>query len=166
MVRLYLSYILAGVLALGVAVHTAYADGDDGLSPVEQMLNSRKESKRLEGAKFRIAKPFLRRTPMGAIVDEIHMMIICSTEDDTPDMALKTAEALKSYILVKEIDDERSKMAVYVDKPQGESFKEIVIVNSRPEHSLILFSGDFTVQSLIKVGEISEQERKHLKKNK
>jgi hypothetical protein len=152
-------------VALCVSIDIAWA-GSGEVSPVERMLNSRNESKRLEVAKFRIAKPFLKRTPMGVISDEIDMMIICSTEDDTPEMALKTAEALKSYILVREIDDERSKMAIYVDKPQGESFKEIVIVNSRPEHSLILFSGDFTVQSLIKVGEISEQERKHLKKNK
>ena len=30
----------------------------------------------------------------------------------------------------------------------------------------MLFVGDFTVESLRKVGEVSEQQRKHLKKNK
>ena len=161
-----MSYILAGVLALGVAVHTAYADGADGLSPVERMLNSCKESKRLEGAKFRIAKPFLRRTPMGAIVDEIHMMIICPTDDDGQMVKNRAYEALKDYLLVEEIDDELSQMAIYVDKPENDRFNEIVIINSRPEPSIMLFSGDFTVQSLIKVGELSRQQRKNLKKNK
>ena len=163
--RVNILYRMMIAVALCVSIGIAWA-GSGEVSPVECMLNSRNESKRLEGAKFRIAKPFLKRTPMGVIADEIDMMIICPTEDDTPDMAQKTAEALKGYVLVKEIDDEKSEMAIYVDKPQGERFREIVIVNARPEHSVLLFSGDFTVQSLIKVGEISEQERKHLKKNK
>ena len=166
-VRPCLSYALAVLMMLCLvspSVHAASGSGE--FSPVESMLNSRRDSKRLEGTKFKIAKPFLRRTPMGAIVDEISMMIICSTEDDGADDVKRTNDALKDYILVKEIDDELSLMAIYVDKPQGDRFSEIVIVNTRPEPSIMLFSGDFTVQSLIKVGELSEQQRKNLKKNK
>ena len=166
-VRPCLSYALAVLMMLCLvspSVHAASGSGE--FSPVESMLNSRRDSKRLEGTKFKIAKPFLKRTPMGAVVDEISMMIICSTEDDGAETVAITAETLKSYLLVKEIDDEMSEMAIYVDKPQGDRFSEIVIVNTRPEPSIMLFSGDFTVQSLIKVGELSEQQRKHLKKNK
>ena len=181
-VRLCLSYALAVLMMFCLISPPVYAEDvsgespeaslsvefapEDGLSPVERMLNSRKESKRLEGAKFKIAKPFLKRTPMGAIVDEISMMIICPTEDDGPEAVAMTTQTLKSYILVKEIDDEMSQMAIYVDKPRGDRFSEIVIINTRPEPAIMLFSGDFTVQSLIKVGELSEQQRKHLKKNK
>jgi hypothetical protein len=48
-----------------------------GSSPVAEMLNSQKEAKKLDGTKLKIAKPFIKRTPMGIIMDEIHMMIIC-----------------------------------------------------------------------------------------
>ena len=71
---------------------------------------------------------------------------------------------MESYILVKEIDDEKSKMSIYIDNPTGENFSEIVIYNAWPEASLMLFSGRFTVESLVKVGEVSEQQRKNLKK--
>jgi hypothetical protein len=57
-------------------------------------------------------------------------------------------------------------MDIYIDTPKGDKFSEIVLYNTRPEASIILFVGDFTVESLIKVGEASEEERKHLKKNK
>jgi hypothetical protein len=57
-------------------------------------------------------------------------------------------------------------MTIYIDTPQDNTPHEIILYNTKPEASIMLFKGDFTVESLIKVGEASEQERKHLKKNK
>ena len=126
-------------------------------------------AKILEGTKLKIARPFLKRTPMGVIIDEIEMMIICQLDSDAgSDTALKqkAQEVLKRYNLVREIDDERSKMDIYIDTPQNDRFSEIILYHTRPEPSIMLFVGNFTVESLVKVGEVSEQQRKHLKKNK
>jgi hypothetical protein len=80
--------------------------------------------------------------------------------------AVKAVQTLKGYTMVREIDDEKSTMTIYIDTPQDNRFSEIILYNTKPEASIMLFKGDFTVESLIKVGEASEQERKHLKKNK
>ena len=158
-------YILtAAALMLSYDLHAVSPDGD---SPAVQMLDSQKDSKRLDGTKLKIARPFLKRTPMGVIIDEIDMMILCPLDDnkENSEILAQAGKILKRYILIREIDDERSKMAIYIDPPQGDNFSEIIICNFRPENSIMLFSGNFTVESLIKVGEVSEQQRKHLKKN-
>ena len=143
-------------------------NGTEGYSPAIKMLDSQKEAKILDGTKLKIARPFLKRTPMGVIIDEIEMMIICPLENDTPSGARLVKEAqgvLKRYNLVREIDDERSKMDIYIDTPEDDKFSEIILYHTHPEPSIMLFVGNFTVESLIKVGEMSEQQRKHLKKN-
>ena len=164
-----IKYIVTlSVLIFSTDIH-ALAEPED-TSPAVQMLEAQKDSKRLDGAKFKVAKPFIKRTPMGVIIDEIEMMIICPLENNSSKaedlLPAEAKEMLKKYILVKEIDDERSTMAIYIDNPKGNNFSEIVIYNKRPDASIMLFVGDFTVESLIKVGEVSEQQRKHLKKNK
>ena len=159
----FIIYILtAAALMLSLDLYAVSPD-----SPVAQMLDLQKDSKRLDGTKLKIAKPFIKRTPMGVIIDEIDMMIVCPLDNnkERADILAQAGKILKKYILVREIDDELSKMAIYIDNPQGETFSEIIICNSRPENSIMLFSGNFTVESLMKVGEVSEQQRKHLKKN-
>lgn len=146
-----------------------YASNElEGSSPAVQMLEAQKESKVLDGTKLKIAKPFIKKTPMGVILDEIDMMIICPLDKNngqSQDFLSDEAKAmLKKYILVREINDEKSQMSIYIDNPTGDDFSEIVIYNARPDASLMLFSGRFTVESLIKVGEVSEQQRKNLKK--
>ena len=165
------SYIFNIAVAVFMLCMPLYASaGEEEESRVLEVLDSYKEAKKLDGAKLKIARPFLKRTPMGVIVDEINMLVICPMDTTgvkkdqiSADKALKT---LKEYNLVREIDDEMSTMTIYIDTPQDNRFSEIVLFNTRPETSVMLFMGDFTVESLIKVGEASEQERKHLKKNK
>ena len=165
------SYIFNIAVAVFMLCMPLYANaGQEEESRVLEVLDSYKEAKKLDGAKLKIARPFLKRTPMGVIVDEINMLVICPMDTTgvkkdhiSADKALKT---LKEYKLVREIDDEMSTMTIYIDTPQDNRFSEIVLYNTRPEASVMLFMGDFTVESLIKVGEASEQERKHLKKNK
>ena len=135
-----------------------------------EMLDSKKESKKLEGGMFKIAKPFIKRTPMGAILDEITMMVICPLDleggKDGGHLAEEAKRVLKSYNLVQEIDDEMSTMTIYIDTPKEDKFSEIILYHTRPDPAIMLFVGNFTVDSLIRVGELSEQQRKHLKKNK
>lgn len=158
-----ITYILtAAALMLSLSLYAS--SRNDGSSPAVQMLEAQKAAKILDGSKLKIARPFIKRTPMGVIFDDIDMMILCPL-DKTRDLLSDEARTmLESYILVKEIDDEKSKMSIYIDNPTGENFSEIVIYNAWPEASLMLFSGRFTVESLVKVGEVSEQQRKNLKK--
>lgn len=160
--------IAAGLLLLSTSLQaTVLHEGD---SPVAVMLDSNKETKTLDGAKLKIARPFLKRTPMGVILDEINMLAICPLEldpqEDSFHFTVEAQKVLKGYNLVREIDDEKSTMTIYIDTPQNDRFSEIVLYNTKPEASIMLFVGDFTVESLIKVGEVSEQQRKNLKKNK
>lgn len=168
MKSLIIYLMTAVVLTFSTEAYALIGPKDD--SPAVQVLEAQQDSKRLDGTKFKIAKPFIKRTPMGVIIDEIEMMIICPLENNSTKaedlLPAEAKEMLKKYILVKEIDDERSTMAIYIDNPKGNNFSEIVIYNKRPDASIMLFVGDFTVESLIKVGEVSEQQRKHLKKNK
>ena len=142
----------------------------EGDSPALEMLDSNRDSKKLDGAKLKIARPFLKRTPMGAIIDEIQMLVICPLDVDGKQNDIsfinKAHNVLKGYNLVSEIDDELSEMAIYIDTPRDNRFSEIILYHTRPEPSIMLFVGDFTVESLTRVGELSEQQRKNLKKNK
>ena len=164
------SYIFNIAVALFMLCSPLYGSTTHkGESPVAHILNSHKEAKKLEGTKLKIAKPFIKRTPMGIIMDEIDMLIICPLDlenNDAQGLPKEAQKVLKKYNLVQKIDDEKSTMDVYIDTPDDDRFSEIIIYNIKPEASIMLFVGDFTVESLIKVGEASEQERKHFKKNR
>lgn len=161
-----LSYLLAAV-AFMICSTVHAVEGHDEDSQAMQLLTSQKEAKVLSGAKMKIARPFLKRTPMGVIIDEIEMMVICPLDlESENDLKLirKAKSVLTGYNMVRQIDDERSKMDIFIDSPQNDKFSEIILYHSRPEPSIMLFVGDFNVESLIKVGKASEQERKNLKK--
>ena len=148
-------------------LHPLHAtSASEGNGPITEVLESHKEAKILDGTKFKIAKPFIRKTPMGVIIDEISMMIIYPLDKEDFSLPKDIRRVLSQYIQVREIDDERSAMTIYIDEPQNDRFSEILLYNTRPDPSIMLFVGDFTVESLIKVGEASEQERQHLRKNK
>ena len=164
----YIFLIAAAVFMLCTPLCT-FA-GQEEESHVLDVLDSYKETKKLDGTKLKIARPFLKRTPMGVIVDEINMLVICPMDttgaNEDQISAVKAVQSLKGYTMVREIDDEKSTMTIYIDTPQDNRFSEIILYNTKPEASIMLFKGDFTVESLIKDGEASKQERKHLKKNK
>ena len=69
-------------------------------------------------------------------------------------------------MLAHEIDDELSHMLIYVDDVKDNRFSEIILYITSPDKSILLFKGDFTVESLKKVGELSEQDRKRRIKEK
>ena len=168
MKQLFIFLSAVSFFILSTSLHALSQQAGD--SPVMEMLDSKKESKKLEGGMFKIAKPFIKRTPMGAILDEITMMVICPLDleggKDGGHLAEEAKRVLKSYNLVQEIDDEMSTMTIYIDTPKEDKFSEIILYHTRPDPAIMLFVGNFTVDSLIRVGELSEQQRKHLKKNK
>jgi hypothetical protein len=139
-------------------VHAAGKKADD--STAMQMLGNEKKAKKLEGATLKIAKTFLKKTPMSVVMDDIEAMLICPLEKSDDVVEPKVEQVLKSYTKVSEIDDSSYMMYIFIDELDGERFSEIILYTTRPDKSIMVFCGDFTVEALMKVGELSEQQRK------
>ena len=139
-------------------------------SEAVKVIESGKKTRRLEGATLKIARPILKSTPMAAVMDDIKMMMHCPvdkiTRKDNGEFAGKVDKVLKDFMLVKEIDDELSHMLIYVNGVEGDRFNELILYIISPDKTLLYFRGDFTVDGLMKVGELSEQDRKRRIKNK
>ena len=157
--RIFIMFMLIAIY------HNAWAsDGRKDDTPVIKALQSGKKTKRLEGATLKIARPILKKTPISAIIDDIDMMIICPVEKNDKleggKFTGRINDALKSYLLAHEINDELSHMLIYIDQVKGNRFNELVLYVTRPDPAIMYFRGSFTVESLMKVGELSEQDRK------
>lgn len=150
------------------SAHALAWSGDSG--PAVSLLDSTRSTRKLEGVMLRIAKPILKKTPMVAVMDDIDMMMLCPvgkiTRKDKGQFAGKVDKVLKDYMLVHEINDELSRMFIYVYGLEGNRFPELILYITSPESNLMLFRGDFTVEGLMKVGELSEQDRKKRIKTK
>ena len=124
------------------------------------MLEAGKKTKRLEGSTLKMARPILKKTPISVIMDNIEMMMICPLEKEKGELTARTEKMLDRYMLVREIDDEISNMFIYIDSPDNDRFSELILYTKSPEPIIMLFEGDFTVEDLMKVGELSVQDRK------
>ena len=158
-------------VALAVLCQRAHAaGGNDDATPAVQLLDTQKSTKKLEGVMLRIAKPILRKTPMVAVMDDIEMMMMCPvgkiTRKDNGAFIGKAEAVFKEYMLAHEINDELSHMFIYVHGLEGNRFEELILYITSPEPNILLFRGDFTVEGLMKVGELSEQDRKKRIKTK
>ena len=132
-------------------------------SPAVQVLTSNKNAKKLEGGMLKLARPVLKKTPMAVVMDDIDMMVMYSisqkADEKEKQFAQQAINVLEKYNKVSEIDDPDYRMSIYIDNPVGENFSEIILYTSRPDASIMVFVGNFTIGSLKKVGEISDQRR-------
>jgi len=132
-------------------------------SPAVQVLSSNKNARKLEGGMLKLARPALKKTPMAVVMDNIDMLVMYpisqKADEDERHFAEQAINVLKNYQKVSEIDDPDYRMSIYIDDPVGENFSEIILYTSRPDASIMVFVGDFTIESLKKVGEISDQRR-------
>ena len=138
-------------------------------TPAIKALQSGKKTRRLEGTTMRLARPILKKTPMSAVMNDIEMMMFCPVEKNNSkdgEFAGRVKNALKGYMLAHEIDDELSHMLIYVDEVKGNRFTELILYITSPDQTILYFRGDFTVEALMKVGELSEQDRKKRIKTK
>ncbi len=165
--------ILKIVLAVALAMlcQSAHAASEnDTTTPAVQLLDSHKSTTTLEGMMLRIAKPILRKTPMVALMDDIEMMMICPvgkiSKKDNGEFARKAATVFKGYMLAHEINDELSHMLIYVNGLKDNRFEELVLYITSPDPNILLFRGNFTVEGLMTVGKLSEQDRKKRIKTK
>ena len=139
-------------------------------SPAVQVLTSNKNARKLEGGMLKLARPALKKTPMAVVMDDIDMMVMYSisqkANEEEKQFAEQAINVLKSYNKVSEINDPEYRMSIYIDNPVGENFSEIILYTSRPDASIMVFVGNFTIGSLKKVGEISDQRRLERKRAK
>ena len=156
--KIILAVVLITFCQTGYAVEQASRNDQ-----LEQLLDSNKNAKKLEGAMLRLVRPIIKKTPMVAMVEDIDMMVSCPVGKNRKDdpMFREQAEAIFSnYTLVKEINDELSHMYIYITGLDGDRFNELVLYITSPEPSILFFKGDFTVESLMEVGRLSELDRK------
>ena len=144
--------------------HDTYASEPEiDNTPAIKAIQSGKKTRRLEGATLKLARPILKKTPMSAVMNDIDMMMFCPVEKNNSkdgEFAGRVKKALKGYMLAHEIDDELSHMLIYVDEVKGNRFTELILYITSPDQTILYFRGDFTVEALMKVGELSEQDRK------
>lgn len=137
-------------------------------TPAVQAVMSNRNAKKLEGNMLKLARPALKKTPMSAVMDNIEMMVMYSAgkkaDKEEENFVQQATDVLKSYNKVSEIDDPDYHMAIYIDSPVKDRFSEIILYTSWPETSIMVFVGDFTIESLKKVGELSEQSRMERRK--
>ena len=160
--KIFLKFI--SVMILAVLCQYGHAAGNGtGESPVAKVLKAGRKTKVLEGAALKVARPILKKTPVSVIIDDIEMMVICPLElekNDMHELAVKAENILGNYLMVKEINDELSHLFTYIDNPENGRFSELILYNKRPQPSIMMFGGDFTIEDLMKVGELSVQDRK------
>lgn len=152
------------VLACLTVCHDICADRPyDENTPAIKALESGRKTRRLEGATLKIARPIIKNTPMSAVLDDIDMMMFCPVEKNSrkdDGFMTRVESALKGYMLAHEIDDELSHMLIYVNEVNDNRFTELILYITDPDRTILYFRGDFTVEGLMKVGELSEQDRK------
>lgn len=153
--------IMAVLMMLCPDIYTSSKKAEE--SPAVQVLTSNKNARKLEGGMLKLARPALKKTPMAVVMDDIDMMVMYSisqkAEEEEKQFAEQAINVLKSYNKVSEINDPEYRMSIYIDNPVGENFSEIILYTSRPDASIMVFVGNFTIGSLKKVGEISDQRR-------
>lgn len=146
-------------------IHAATEKSGD--SPVVQLMDTNEKAKKVEGAMLKMARPILKKTPMSAVMDNIEMMIICSVDNADDKVFVEKAEnVLKGYNKVNEIHDDDYTMFIYINDPEGKEFSEIILYKTTPEASIMVFEGDFNAEGLMKVGELSDQQRQKRKQSK
>lgn len=146
-------------------IHAAVQKTGD--SPVVQLMDTNEKAKKVEGAMLKMARPILKKTPMSAVMDNIEMMIICPVEKADDKVFVEKAEnVLKGYNKVNEIYDDDYTMFIYINDPEGKEFSEIILYKTTPEASIMVFEGDFNAEGLMKVGELSDQQRQKRKQSK
>ena len=118
---------------------------------------------KIDGLMLKMARPTLKKTPVTAIIDELESLYMFSFKEgrESEEKAFVTAaeKMLKSYMKVSEINDEISRMAIYVDRTKGNACHEMILLITWPSTSMMIFNGDFTEDSLRRMDEISKKQR-------
>ena len=164
--RKTLHIMLAAVLAVFCQNISAAVPPGDG-SEVIQILESNKKARRLEGGMLRLARPIIKKTPMGYVMDNITMMIVCPVEDDDKTFAPKVEALIKeNYTLAGSVNDEEKMISLYVDTPKDDRCSLLILRSVKPDNAIMLFKGNFTIEDLQEVGRRSEEDSRRRSQGK
>ena len=132
-----------------------FLEANDGLDGARCM--------KIDGLMLKMARPTLRKTPVAAILDELDCFYMFSFKDgrENEEKAFVNAagKTLRSYTKVSEINDDISRMVIYVDDPKDGTCHEMILLITWPSTSMMVFHGDFTEDSLRRMDEISKKQR-------
>lgn len=131
-----------------------------------RMLCSNKKARTLDGTTMKLARPILKKTPMSVLMDNIDAMLICPLDKVEKTYLDKVDAMLGDYTKVNEINDEDYRMLIYISTLHDNRFSELILYTTRPEKNIMVFCGDFTTEGLMKVGELSDQQRKKRKESR
>lgn len=139
----------------GKSAAVRFLEANDGIKGAKCM--------KIDGLMLKMARPTLKKTPVAAILDELDSFHMFSFKDgrENEEKAFVTAagKMLNSYVKVSEINDDISRMVIYVDEPKGDTCNEMVLLITWPSTSMMVFHGDFTEDSLRRMDEISKKQR-------
>ena len=107
---------------------------------------------------LKIARPIIRKTPLGYVTDKISMMIVYPVGTNDNDFVQKAEALLKNYILAGSVNDEEKAISLYVDAPKEDCCSVILLRSFKPDNSIMVFKGSFTVKDLQEVGRRSEED--------
>ena len=132
-----------------------FLEANDGLEGARCM--------KIDGLMLRMARPTLKKTPVLAIIDELESLYMFSFKDGKEsDETAFQAEAMKvlnMYTKAGEINDDISRMLIFLNRQEGNVFHEMVLLNIWPTTSMMVFHGYFTEDSLRRMDEISKKQR-------
>lgn len=157
----------------------AYATSkNDNPSPIETLVESSEDIKggnleKIEGFTLKLAKPFMKKTPIAAIMNNLDRMVMFSMEDTSvQDYSIfmhKADEILKDYFKITEMRKDDNLTSLYIDaSPEKSTFSEMIMYVTKPSVAIMIFKGNFTMESLKKMGELSQQmeEKKNNRESK
>ena len=171
---------IATILLAFMAVlmcRTAYADGPlPAETPAVNLLQQSELIKgaklvKLEGLMLRMARPYMKKEPISAVMDDIETMYMLNLKDvSEADMAKFNAElskAVQPYTKAGEVfrEDTNSNLALYLDKPEGGVFHEMFLVVTNPDTVIMVFHGKFTEEGLLNMSALSQKRSKRKSKN-
>lgn len=165
---------MGAVLALGCACR-AEAKKTEYSNELIQHFESYQETKgvviyNLKGLMLKMAKPSIRKTPVGGVCDQLENICIFSmgeVKKDTRSRFIKETDTLlKTYEKVLDEKKEGKESRIYILKSSDEIISEMVVYAIEEEISIILMKGEIPVSALEDIAARAEEQEKKSEKEK
>lgn len=170
MIRFY-TIIITFVMTLCIALPVE-ARKDKEINALIELMESYEEAKgvqyfNLNGMILKMAKPSIKKTPVGKAADDIDNLCIFSMNDAVKEVRakfLKEADLLfKDYEMALEKTEEEVTSRIYVKKTSAGIIDELIVYNLGADIALIYIIGQIPVSSLEGISPSTEKEDKDRK---
>ena len=152
----FLTAILTLVITYSLAV-PAEAKKKEEENALIRMLESYEEAKGVEyfnlnGMILKMAKPSIKKTPVGKAADNIENLCIFSMSDAGKEVRarfLKEADLLlKGYDMVLETTEDKTTSRIYMKKADAEIIDELIVYSQGKDIAIIYMIGDIPLSAL------------------